>query len=198
MQNYYKYLKLFGFRYGNYQYLAKRYSFDYDELNSNILQCSLCSLSLYSKSKNINTKNSNIIFVLEHFFAHNTPFLPNEEIVFNKMITNVLKLDNEQYIILPIIKCNVFSNISDESYQICKEYIFNEFKLLNPKLIITFGSSFNKLFNKDYQKVRGNLIQYDRLNIVPIYDIGFLIKNPTFKQTMYKDLQKIKYLIDKL
>ena len=199
-EKYLRYLKLFGYKYVNNISLKNELKFDnLDNLNTIIQNCSLCNLSNTTKYKNINNiKNVKVVFVIKKFYGLNEPFDVKEKEVFEKIISNVLNLTKNEFIILPIIKCSSIISVNIDSYNLCKNYILNELELINSKLVVTLGESFDTLFEDNFNNVKGNLIKYNNINIIPTYEIKYIMKNPTLKVDFYNDLKKIRFLLDKL
>lgn len=199
-QKYLKYLKLFGFKFVNDINLKNTLKIkSLNELNIHLQNCSLCNLSNTTKYKNINNQtNIKVIFIVNKFYGYNEPFSLKEKEIFQKIISNVLNLKKEDFIVLPIIKCQALMPINSSYFNLCKNYILNELELIKSKLIVTFGDSFDVLFNSNFINIRGNLIKLNNLKIIPTYDINYIIKNPTKKIEFYNDLKKIKYTLEKI
>ncbi len=52
--------------------------------------------------------------------------------------------------------------------------------------------------NSDISEVSGNIYDYMDAKLIPMMDLNFVYKNPSYKKEMFKDLQKIKVLMEEL
>jgi len=171
---------------------------DINKLENHVHHCSLCDLSknkhkpLFSMGNN----NSNIMII-----GTDTNFIDeNLNMMMNNMIENILLLDINQVYITNILKCDTNINIHnlDNSIKLCKSYLLKQIEIVKPEIIITIGSAFNHLMEKNdnISDVSGNLYNYNGIKLLPLMDIEFVYKNPSYKQDMFNDLKKIKIILE--
>ncbi len=165
-----------------------------EELHGYIDSCSLCNLSKqrygYSHFKgDIGSK----IWVV----GKTPTYYLNKDIynIFNNMIQNTV-INTSNICLTSIIKCN--TNTINNDYQnevkICSEYLFKQIQICKPKIIITLGDAYNIIMNKNESiyEISGNVYKLNQATVIPIYDPIFLMKNPSYKEKVYSDLEKIK------
>ena len=171
-----------------------------DELEQEASHCSLCDLSKDNTQFKfgVGNKHSEIYVIGLNHYQFNSELVLNS---FKNMIENVLLLNFNDIYITHIIKCNTNLNINklNRSIELCESYIFKQLELVKPKVIITLDSAFNHFMKRDEDivDVSGNNYKYDGIDLVPILHPEFVYKNPSYKDRMFKDLKKIKNLLDK-
>ena len=197
--NYLHLSKIFGFKYVNELDLSENTIYfdlpnDIDEINTIINNCSLCSFNNTSDSKIINNINfdNDILFI-------STFNLSQNDNTFKLMLKNVLNLDLNDVNLLTIIKCDVkYDENCDQQSDICKDYLFKQIEIIKPKLIVTLGDAYSYLINKDVNisSIRGNMLKYKNINLIPMYHPQTLLRNPSLKKDALLDLKKIKLLME--
>lgn len=170
-----------------------------EELEIEASHCSLCDLSKDSTQFKFGTGDKySDIYVIG--FNHNQF---SSEIVFNSfrnMIENVLLLNFDNIYISNIVKCTTKQNINKLSKptEMCENYIFRQIELAKPKLIITLDFAFNHLMKSDESiiDISGGSYTYNGIDLIPLLHPEFVYKNPSYKDRMFKDLKKIKMLLE--
>lgn len=171
---------------------------DLDKVQDIVNNCNLCSLGNSSRDKifGIGDKNAKLIFI------STTPIFNNEDFdtILNSMLNNILKISKNDIYLLAILKCNVNDKISNLSHEIsiCKDYLVKQLELLEPKLIVTLGDSYNYLLNdnSEISTIRGTMLKYNNIDLLPIYHPNLLLRNPSLKKETLGDLKKIRLLMD--
>lgn len=161
--------------------------------------CTLCELSKVSDELplfGIGNVNSEVYIIGTNF-----GFLDNKlNTILKNMVQNVLMLDFKNIYMTNIIKCisKLETNSLKDYVNICKDYLIKQIELNKPKYIITIGDSFNYIMNNNSQivDISGNIYEYMGAKLIPMLDLNFVYKNPSYKQEMFKDLQKIKRLME--
>ncbi|RLA76409.1 MAG: hypothetical protein DRG78_19075 [Epsilonproteobacteria bacterium] len=171
---------------------------DIYQLENYVNYCNICELSKFKKDSifSIGDIDSDIMLI-----GTNCNFIDeNINKILKDIIINVLLLDFNKVYITNILKCDIYSNIKnlDKPIKLCKNYILKQIELIKPKLIITVGSAFNNLMDNDNNilDISGNLYDYNGINLVPLLDLNFIYKNPSYKQEMFNDLKKLKRLME--
>ncbi len=190
------YIKPIKFKIKNIQ--ASDLPNDINELKEHVHHCSLCDLSK-NKHKtmfSMGNNDSNVMMIgTDSKFADE-----NLNIMINSMIKNILLLDINQVYITNILKCDTNINIHnlDNSIKLCKSYLLKQIEIVKPEIIITIGSAFNHLIDSkdNISDISGNLYNYNGIKLVPLLDLEFVYKNPSYKQDMFNDLKKIKMILE--
>ncbi len=178
-----------------------------DELTKNISSCHLCDLSKSRKQSMVGFGNPQAKLMIVDFSvslsedSNNSYFTGNSGSSLSKMITNVLGLNISDIYFTHAIKCKPLnSNIPSESeWDSCKSYIFSQIEFIKPKIIITLGEdAYYKLTgeNKEFQSVRGHVIDFKEYKLIPIYHPQYLLRNPELKKITFSDLKTIKSCLD--
>lgn len=171
---------------------------DMKNLEEYVSHCSLCELSKskISSSFGIGDSKSKIYFL----GVTNTTTDEKEFDIFSNMLTNVLELNVNDVYMTNIIKCRLksYKNNLDEEIAKCMQYTVRQIEISQPEIIITFGKAFNYLLNSDEEifDVSGNVFLYNSIKVIPLLEIGFINKNPSFKEKMFTDLKKIKKILE--
>lgn len=169
-----------------------------DDLYNYVSNCSLCELSKSKMSLSFNkgTFESKIIFINTYSNKDSEKEFQN----FKDIIEKILKVNINDIYMTNILKCNVEKIKVDIDNEItkCIPYLEKQISLLNPNLIITFGKAFNYLTNNndDIINISGNLFSYKGTKIIPLLEIDFINKNPSYNDNMINDLYKIKNILD--
>lgn len=180
---------------------------DINSLNRTLLNCHLCQLSKTRKKVvlgegNINSK---IMFISEAPNASEDisgrPFAGKTGELFDKIIETMLNLKREDIYVSNIIKCKPSQNnpLNINDINLCKPYILKQISIVNPSIIITLGSSsFSYLtgdFETSFESVRGEVLQFGNAKLIPTLHPSYLIKNPSSKKDVFKDMLKVKGLL---
>ena len=197
--------KLFGYEYIE-QFNVEQYSAiknnlpsSLEKLNEHVLNCSLCSLSKTKKSISFYKGNENSKILL--ISLHDNLDTKKEFNYFKDILNDVAKIDINDIYMTNILKCNVSNyknNLDDEIHQ-CIHYLEQQITLIKPNIIITLGNAFKYILNCNdlLTDVSGNLYSYRGIKLIPLLGIDFISKNPSYKDKMFKDMSKIKNIMDK-
>jgi len=172
---------------------------DLHSLEEYASNCSLCGLVKSKISSNFGSGDtkSRIYFV----GVKSTTKDDKEFDILNNMLKNVLQLNINDIYMTNIIKCAVksYKNDLEQEIEKCIHFLYKQIEISQPEIIITFGNAFNYLLNRDENvfDVSGSLFLYNNIQVIPLLEIGFINKNPSYKEKMFVDLQKIKKLLDK-
>ncbi|MEA2029500.1 MAG: uracil-DNA glycosylase [Campylobacterota bacterium] len=180
---------------------------DLSQLNALITQCQLCDISKVRDAVLVGEGSSvaDIVFV---GFKASMVDSSNKSIVsgnkgemLKKIITNVLELSAQQVYITNLMKCHPKNDKEIKANEIysCRTFLYKELEIIKPKIVVTMGvESFNYLTheNVEIEEVRGKSIEHDSFTIVPLYDLIYILKNPSLKKQLYADLLELKRVID--
>lgn len=118
-----------------------------------------------------------------------------------QLLTRVLikvGLTREEVFITNIVKCRPPNNRTPAPIEIStctKLFLFNQIKIIRPKIICTLGSiALNALAIAPLQisKVRGTIIERDGMLIIPTFHPAYILRNQTQAHTWLSDFQFIK------
>ena len=167
------------------------------ELENYVNHCNICELSKFKNNSlfSIGKIDSDIMII-----GTNCDFLnENINLLLKSIIENVLLIEFNKVYITNILKCNT-NNVESISkpIELCKDYLTKQIQLVKPKLIVTIGSAFNHLLSNDDNifDISGNLYEYNGIKLIPLLDLEFIYKNPSYKQDMFNDLKKIKIILE--
>ncbi len=172
-----------------------------EQLEIEAFHCSLCDLS---KDKTqfefgIGNKYSQIYVIGINQYQLDSELVFKS---FKNMIENVLLFNFDDIYITNIIKCKTKQNIRklDGPIKLCEDYLFKQIEIVKPKLIIALDFAFNYLMKSDENivDISGNNYEYKGIKLIPLLHPEFVYKNPSYKDRMFKDLKKIKSLMEKL
>ncbi len=206
LQNLYR-LKSIGFEYIDHFNINEKSSYEtpnsLDEISENISSCHLCDLSK-SRTQSMNGfGNENADLMIIDFSVSQTQDSTNSyyhgrtgEILKN-MIEKVLLIKVDDVYITHCVKCKPLNtNIpSPSEYNSCKNYLYSQIEFIKPKVIVTLGESAYSHLSGDsdnFENVRGHLIDFKGMKLVPIYHPQFLLRNPESKKITLNDLKTIK------
>lgn len=179
---------------------------DIDSLHNIVSHCTLCQ---YAKNrKNVlfgygNTQ-AKVMFVGDcnsimedsngQFYIDKTGEL------LKNMIEKVLHIKKEEVYITNVLKCLPLNplDISKNEVNICKEYLYKQIEIINPKIIVTLGDkAYNYLTNDtDWSKIRGNVIKHKNYTILPMYHPNMILRNPTLKKEAYAHMLKLNIFLN--
>jgi len=118
----------------------------------------------------------------------------------SKMIENVLGLTRDDIYITNILKCRALDTQSPSSAHVhtCNPYLLKEISLIKPTIIVTLGAlPYHYLTGDDtpIENIHGTLHAKEHYTIIPTYHPTHLLRNPSAKQDVFKDLLKIKEIL---
>ncbi len=169
--------------------------------------CHLCGLSKTRKNVVFGEGNEHarIMFVGEGpgEMEDNSgrPFVGRAGQLLTKIIENVLELKREDVYIANIVKCRPPSNRtpSKEEANQCKPYLLKQIELISPEIIVSLGATSYKYLTLDMDtpisKVRGEVISFGKMKLIPTYHPSFLLRNPSAKKDVFKDMLKVKAML---
>lgn len=129
------------------------------------------------------------------------PFVGRSGRLLNKAL-EVAKIDKQNIFITNIVKCRPPNNrtpLPNETSICTKLFLFNQIKILRPKIIITLGSiAINSLFETSFKitKIRGQKLEYNDFVVIPTYHPAYILRNPKELVNFVADLQKATELLN--
>ncbi|MDR1285217.1 MAG: uracil-DNA glycosylase [Campylobacteraceae bacterium] len=177
-----------------------------NELRQTVLKCYLCQLC--KGRKNVvfgegNTK-AKLMFIGEgpgaSEDASGRPFVGQAGQLLTKIIENVLNLKRDDVYIANIVKCRPPQNRAPtyEEASICRPYLFKQIEIINPSVIVALGSTSFRYLTDDetpISRVRGEIIKYKNAKLIPTFHPSYLLRTPSAKKDVWRDMLKVKGLL---
>lgn len=123
---------------------------------------------------------------------------------FEKLIAEV-GWKREDLYIANVLKCRPPENRNPtpEEAHLCRDYLFAQIKIVNPKFMICWGkiASFYILGGEDkiehvtMSRYRGVVHDYNGIKVVSTYHPSYLFRNPSKRNEVIEDLKILKGLI---
>lgn len=169
--------------------------------------CHLCALS--KTRKNVvfgeGNENADLMFIGEGPGASEDalgrPFVGRSGDMLTKIINNVLKLRREDVFIANIVKCRPPNNRVPtlEEVDACFPYLLEQIKAVKPKIIVALGSTSYHHLTKDYDmkisQIRGEVLDFNGIKLIPTYHPSFLLRNPSLKKDVFHDMLRVKGML---
>ncbi|MDD5245175.1 MAG: uracil-DNA glycosylase, partial [Syntrophorhabdaceae bacterium] len=127
------------------------------------------------------------------------PFVGRAGKLLDQLIERI-GLGRSDVYICNVLKCRPPGNRDPEEREreLCKEYLFTQLELINPKIICTLGRhAYNTLLGVDERitRVRGVLTSYRGTPLLPTYHPSFLLRNQGKIKEAWEDMEKLKQLL---
>lgn len=160
-------------------------------VKNQIINCNLCALSkIRQSSVEAVFKSIDVLFVSEFF---DESFEPPCD--FSWAYTSVLKCAPKQSALAQFLK-NADLNAC---VSFCIEYLKSEISASQPKVVVALGRSVFELFvspaDYAYSSIVGDFYRCGDFFIMPAHESAHLAKNPSLKEKMRENLEKIKGMI---
>lgn len=181
-----------------------------EEVRGEALQCKGCEL--YKSRKNLvfgeGNVNAKIMFVGEapgrEEDEQGRPFVGQAGQLLTKLI-ELVGWRREEVYIANVLKCRPPDNRNPLPTEIeaCKNFLFRQIEIINPKIICTLGTFSTQLLlgnNKiQISKVRGHMLTgWKNYRIFPTFHPSYLLRNPNSKKIALEDFKRLKEIVDSL
>ena len=206
LQNLYR-LKAIGYDYIDHFNINEKRNYEIpssiEELSVNISSCHLCDLSK-SRTQSMGgygSRNANLMFidfsVSQTQDSTNNYYSGRSGETLKKMIENVLQTSHEDVFLTHCVKCKPLNanKPSRSEYNSCKGYLYSQIEFIQPKVLVTLGEdAYAHLTGDDgnFENVRGHVIAFKDMKLIPIYHPQYLLRNPESKKITLNDLHTIK------
>lgn len=172
-------------------------------LGQNISKCYLCDLSKSRRQSMIGYGNPNasVMFIDAYVSAAEDEsseyYVGRSGVMLRDMIEKVLMLRIEDVYFTHAVKCKPygFQNPSSSECGSCAPFLSKQLELIRPRFIITLGPDAYQLLsgdNRDFERVRGEIIPFGDAFLIPMYHPLYLVRNPSLKKDALRDLQTLK------
>ncbi len=178
-----------------------------EQLKKEVFSCHLCELVKTKKNYVFGegSETANLMFVGEAPGAYEDemgrPFVGRAGELLTKIINNVLLLDRSEIYIANIVKCRPPNNATPtkEIADSCKGYLFKQIEFIKPKIIVALGATAYKYLTNDFDakitRIRGTVIEWGGIKLVPTYHPSYLLRNPSAKKDVFIDMKKVKAML---
>ncbi|MGB9667570.1 MAG: uracil-DNA glycosylase [Thermosulfidibacteraceae bacterium] len=181
-----------------------------EKIRNEALSCKKCEL--YKTRKNLvfgeGNPNAKIMFIGEapgrEEDEQGRPFVGQAGQHLTKLI-EFIGLKREEVYIANVLKCRPPNNRNPlpQEIEACKDFLFRQISIINPKIICTLGTFSTQLLllNNRIQitRVRGNLLKgWKNYMVFPTFHPSYLLRNPGSKKTAIEDFKKIKEILEEL
>lgn len=129
------------------------------------------------------------------------PFVGKAGQLLTKMI-EAMGYKREDVYIANIVKCRPPNNRApfDEEAFTCINYLKEQIKIVNPKVIVCLGSTATKYLlstDKKISLIRGEFQEYEGIKVMPTFHPSYLLRNQSMKKPAWEDLKKVMSLLGK-
>jgi DNA polymerase len=174
-----------------------------ERLKQKILTCTDCPLHSSRNNAIFGEGNTNaeIFLVGEAPGADEDrvgrPFIGKSGQLLDKILDACGFTRQQHVFISNIVRCRPPNNRvpTNTEVETCIPYLFEQIDLVNPKIIITLGSTATrKLLNDESCKitrVRGHWLQWNNRLLMPVYHPAALLRNPKLKKDTWEDFKEV-------
>ena len=206
LQNLYR-LKAIGFDYIDHFNVNEKTSYEIpaniEELSANISSCHLCDLSKSRTQSMSGFGNPNAKLLVVDFSVSQTQDASNSYYsgrsgkTLKNMIEKVLDVHTNDVFFTHCVKCKSLGSNkpSPSECNSCKSYLYSQLEFIKPKVIMVLGEDAYTHLTGDtdnFEDVRGHVIDFKGVKLIPIYHPSHLLRNPELKKITLNDLHTIK------
>jgi uracil-DNA glycosylase family 4 len=182
-----------------------------DRLHALYKNCTLCTLSTPARQNIVfgsGNANASLMFIGEapgkEEDAKGVPFIGRSGKLFTRSI-EACGIQRSQTFITNVAKCRPPNNRKPLQKEIfmCKNILlFNQIKIIQPKIIATVGACPLQLFTKKRKKlfkiskIHGQVFEWNNILIVPLYHPAYILCNNKKLSLFLSDIALLKKLLD--
>ena len=127
------------------------------------------------------------------------PFVGRAGKILDDLLESI-DMNRKEVFIADVLKCRPPGNRDPKTDEIstCKEYLFEQIDIIDPKIICTLGKYSTQLIldsNHGITGLRGKMFHRDGRTILPINHPAAVLYNPSRIEMLKKDFQRIKDLL---
>ena len=178
----------------------------WEELEKSCLECTKCALSQTRTNCvfGVGSKTARLMFVGEapgeKEDLSGIPFVGAAGQLLDKYLVAV-GIEREDTYIANILKCRPPKNRDPEPAEqdMCIGYLREQVRLINPEIIVCLGRiAAMRLIKPDYRITaeHGQFVKKGNFTLTAVYHPAALLRDPRKKEDMYRDMLKIKELLD--
>ena len=178
----------------------------WEELEKSCRECTKCALSQTRTNCvfGVGSKTARLMFVGEapgeKEDLSGIPFVGAAGQLLDKYLVAV-GIEREDTYIANILKCRPPKNRDPEPAEqdMCIGYLREQVRLINPEIIVCLGRiAAMRLIKPDYRITaeHGQFVKKGNFTLTAVYHPAALLRDPRKKEDMYRDMLKIKELLD--
>lgn len=180
-----------------------------DKLYAPYKNCVQCPLGFQGRKSVVfgeGNPDANLMFIGEapgkDEDTQGRPFVGRSGQLLTKAL-GLVGIERADVFITNIVKCRPPNNRAPAPIEMStctKLFLFNQIKIIRPKIICTLGSiAINALSETPVQitKIRGTIIEKDGLMIVPTYHPAYILRNQSQAPVWLQDFKFIKKELEK-
>ena len=127
--------------------------------------------------------------------AQGLPFVGRAGKLLTQMI-EAMGLQRKDVYICNVVKCRPPENRTPEDDEIstCSPFLLRQLEVIAPKVIVCLGAVAAKTLlktNRGVSQFRGQWLDYRGSKLIATYHPAYLLRNPSAKSEVWKDLQKV-------
>lgn len=182
----------------------------FGSLQERILHCKKCPLSISRKNVVVGEGNLNaeLMFVGEapgrEEDIQGKPFVGKAGQLLTKII-NAMHFNRREVYITNIIKCRPPENRNPNIDEIekCKGYLFEQLRIIKPKVIVTLGNVPSHFFIQSklgITALRGDFCDFNNIKVMPTFHPSYLVRsegNKLLRKMVWEDMQKVMAFLGK-
>ncbi len=113
---------------------------------------------------------------------------------------SAIDMSNDDYYVANILKCRPPNNRDPlpEEQEACIDFLREQFKLLQPKIIVCLGRiAAMQIIRPDYKitKEHGTWVKKGKYLMTAVYHPSLLLRDPSKREDMLKDMLKIEQML---
>jgi uracil-DNA glycosylase len=120
-----------------------------------------------------------------------------------KLLTQMIEamgLQRKDVYICNVVKCRPPENRQPEEDEVreCSPYLLRQIDIISPKVIVCLGATAAKTIletNRGISQFRGQWLEFRGRKLMATYHPAYLLRNPSAKGEVWKDLQKVMALL---
>ena len=182
---------------------------NFEELRENCLKCRKCELceTRHNVVVGVGNPEAKVMFIGEgpgeNEDLQGEPFVGRGGKLLDKMLNAVDHDRNKNIYIANIVKCRPPKNRDPkpEEQEQCIDWLRNQVKLINPKIIVCLGRiSAQKLIKEDLRITRehGLFFEKGRFLMMPMFHPAAILRNPNQKPDAFADFLKLQEKIKEI
>lgn len=176
-----------------------------DSLRNRIINCTACDLHKSRQHAIWGEGNSNaeILLVGEAPGADEDrvgrPFVGRSGQLQDKILAACGFTRKDHVFLANILRCRPPGNRvpTDDEVQACIPFLFEQIKLVNPKIVIPLGTTALKRLLGDnslrISRLRGQWMKWEGRWLMPVYHPAAMLHNPGLKRDTWEDYKKVVY-----
>lgn len=177
-----------------------------EDLRTVIGDCQRCKLAPHRTKLvyGVGNPNADLVFVGEapghDEDVRGEPFVGAAGQLLTEIIVKGMKIRREDVYIANIIKCRPPQNRNPEPDEIaaCEPFLKQQLEILKPKAIVALGKFAAQCLLKTrtpISRLRGEWTTYQGIPLMPTFHPAYLLRNPSDKRLVWRDIQQVMTLL---